>query len=609
LVVPDYTKTVEQYQRAFVGSRVQWDPEACADIIHAAYESIENIDLTSQQFKNAIAPAIVDYINNSFAYISGIGCGVQFVMKFYPSDSHNPTFAFYSDKGLELALRSSTVNLMLPHPNGPNAASSRTAKISPYDIWTSSPRRLKFDDVTNDPNCMTPSRLNMYCGNAIRQEDCVNARFLTWTNRETGKVITIDNVVNHIHHVICAGNDKMFAFVMQWMATLVKVPGARLRTVLFFVGEEGCGKDMIVDCLGTILGTQSAMSVSSIVDLKGNFNQLLFGKRLFTVTESGAIDGQAERSMKALATDMVTRYEAKFQAAFMANNYVNLIILSNEMHRRLLPNASSNSRRWVMSESDPTITRNTPNYFNDLFGWFGVGQFGTTAQDCPGVRAFADYLYNEVDITNFKPTEIPTTARLSEERNNNPVHLWWRECLSAGALVGEESGPIAVENWSMEDVDIGTTAMIRSFIRYCATNKIKGEEYYRVDTFYRLMLIVLGQTGIGHGNKDGSSVAVNGNSMRIPRLQVARELFNKKYENSVFYEMGAGKGGSVLPCGCAPIETFASHAFPHPWVIDQVRPSEAAEVYPQDEDATPVEIYPQDTTPADTHIFPDNYAC
>jgi len=243
--------------------------------------------------------------------------------------------------------------------------------------------------------------------------------------------------IRHIHDILCDGDERLFEFVMRWFATLVQKPGEKMKSCLVFVGEEGCGKNVVIDTLGAILGSRHYISAASHMDLE-RFNSLLCGKTLLLLNECSRFSSAEEGVLRALVTEGMFRMEQKFKEPVYIDNLVNVICITNLTTHNLFSSVSANARRWCMARcgTSPTVVED-PLYWKGLWKWLGVrdgqaGTFGIT----DGVLAFADFLYNYRIPEEWYSGMPPATEELNLHKlgGMNEVAHWWHECLVSGRL-------------------------------------------------------------------------------------------------------------------------------------------------------------------------------
>ena len=97
-------------------------------------------------------------------------------------------------------------------------------------------------------------------------------------------------IMTHIQDVLASGVEEYFAYIVDWMAFLVKHPDRRTQTLILFQGQQGTGKGLIWDylrehVLGHKVCTQTASAKNDLFD---RFSNGFLHKRLVQLDEVNA---------------------------------------------------------------------------------------------------------------------------------------------------------------------------------------------------------------------------------------------------------------------------------------------------------------------------------
>ncbi len=57
----------------------------------------------------------------------------------------------------------------------------------------------------------------------------------------------IKPILNHIKEVLCNSNEEYFQWLMQYYANIIQNPLKKTETIIIFKGEQGSGKNIIID--------------------------------------------------------------------------------------------------------------------------------------------------------------------------------------------------------------------------------------------------------------------------------------------------------------------------------------------------------------------------
>src|SRR5262249_10588422 len=85
----------------------------------------------------------------------------------------------------------------------------------------------------------------------------------------------------HLLNIICAGNAALYAWLFNWMAALVQLPGRHAFTAIVLRGGQGVGKGHFAHLmLGALFRQQQYLHIIGAGMLTGRFNEHLSGKVL-----------------------------------------------------------------------------------------------------------------------------------------------------------------------------------------------------------------------------------------------------------------------------------------------------------------------------------------
>jgi phage/plasmid-associated DNA primase len=205
-------------------------------------------------------------------------------------------------------------------------------------------------------------------------------------------------LLNHIHEVISSSKKDQSEYLTQWLAYAAK--GGKNKTIPYLRSkEQGTGKSTITDCIiAHVLGRALCISTGSKC-LKTNFNSILCGKLLvvFEELETTSVSEWSSISskLKRMATADTDEYESKGINAWIAENFNNYMILSNNDAIR-----DDNGRRYTIF--DISLHRmGDVKYFDELYKYCFNDECG---------EAFFLYLLQKVDLTKYDHTKALMTS-------------------------------------------------------------------------------------------------------------------------------------------------------------------------------------------------------
>jgi hypothetical protein len=149
----------------------------------------------------------------------------------------------------------------------------------------------------------------------------------------------------HIYENMCESDDKLFDWVMTWMAQLIQEPWKKPGSALVIIGDKGSGKTTMLEMLTEIIG-KYALSSSQREHLIGKFNKHL-GEALLMVCEESFWHGDpsADGVIKDLITNKWAMIEKKGYDTFKSRSVTRVVVLTNHEHA---VQASFDERRYCV---------------------------------------------------------------------------------------------------------------------------------------------------------------------------------------------------------------------------------------------------------------------
>lgn len=187
-----------------------------------------------------------------------------------------------------------------------------------HKAWMEHPDRaiVRESEVDFDPACTDPAiTCNLWAG---------------WpTQPQAGRCEKLLELLRHM----CSGDrhpERLFQWVLRWIAYPIQHPGAKMRTTLVLHGPQGTGKNLFFEAVMAIYGKYGRVIDQSSIEDK--FNDWASG-RLFLIADEVVARSDlfhVKNKLKALITGTWIRINAKNVAARDERNHVNLVFLSNE---------------------------------------------------------------------------------------------------------------------------------------------------------------------------------------------------------------------------------------------------------------------------------------
>lgn len=218
------------------------------------------------------------------------------------------------------------------------------------ELWLEHEERRQFDGLVFAPGSTSNGCYNLYRGLACEPKEG------SWQRMQ-----------EHIYHVICGRDRKIFEYVLAWMADAVQDPGGDLPGVSIVMrGARGAGKGVFARSFGELFGAHF-VHVEHQTQLVGKFNQHLKSALLVFADECFfAGDKQAESTIKRIVTEPTIRIEPKGKESFAVKNFMRLIIASNESW--VVPAGIGERRFLVLDVENRLLERmSKKDYFGPLY--------------------------------------------------------------------------------------------------------------------------------------------------------------------------------------------------------------------------------------------------
>lgn len=227
----------------------------------------------------------------------------------------------------------------------------------------------------------------------------------------------------HIYEVLAAKDDRVNAYILNWLAFAVQYPAQQAEVALAFKGGFGTGKGVLGRAMCRIFGPHG-LHISETAHLTGKFNaHFQMCCFLFADEAIAPQDKRAEGVLKRLITEDTLTIEPKGINAFQVDNHLHVMEASNH---DWMAQAGEKERRLVLQEVTEQ-NQQKEEYFTPLYAELREG----------GLAAMMHGLMDR-DIAGWHPRRIVRTKALAAQQMEslNPFDQWWLELLTVGALPG-----------------------------------------------------------------------------------------------------------------------------------------------------------------------------
>jgi len=173
----------------------------------------------------------------------------------------------------------------------------------------------------------------------------------------------------HLGHLIAEPENQRI--MLDFMATMVQVPGRKIRWCPLIQSVEGAGKTFLAEVMKAVLGAEHVKTLDG-GSIKSGFNEWAFGKQL-VVLEEVKVDGvnkyEIMNALKPLITNNSISVNEKFRNNREVVNISNYMIFSN--HHNALSLTPGDRRYFVIKsplQTKAQVLALGEDYFLKLFG-------------------------------------------------------------------------------------------------------------------------------------------------------------------------------------------------------------------------------------------------
>lgn len=386
-----------------------------------------------------------------------------------------------------------------------NTMTCGESKKAVTKLWMNSPKRRTYNGFDFAPECpVQPGFFNLWKGFRVKP---VDSFFDALPEHQD---IT-EEWLAHLHENICQGDKALTHWLTGWFAQLFQKPWEKPHTAIVFQGEQGVGKNALVDRIGHILGPHYLQVVRKRQVL-GNFNSFLENKIFVVMNEAfWSGDKEAQGTLKDLITGNEHLIEHKYSEPFVVDNLTRVCVMSNE--EWVIP-AGPDERRYAVFEVG-NKRQEQKAYFRRLQKGMEAGAYSVL------LRYFLDYDFSDIDVNRAPVTEGLYRQKV---RSSEPFYQWWLECLTEGRIVdgqGDETHTfpkyITKENFR------------EAFGRYMKGRHIQG----RMPQVGRYLKACIPSVKSDQKIREGSHTY---HAYKLPELDVARAEWAKFFRHEVIWD-------------------------------------------------------------------------
>lgn len=229
---------------------------------------------------------------------------------------------------------------------------------------------------------------------------CFNTYCPPSVSPEEGDVTPWIELVRHVFDQ----DEEAINHVLSFFAYMIQNPGQRINHGLVIQGEQGIGKDTILQVLANVIGSHNYSQVT-LNQVESDFNSWLLGKQLIIFQEMMAAGRRhIYNKLKTYITEPTVGVNEKHLAVQRFPNRAVYIFLTNYKHSMSID--KDDRRTWVWhSKAKPFDA----DYFTKFYDW---------AADDRNIAAISHFLRN-YDTSKFKPRGNPPSTDAKRELIEN----------------------------------------------------------------------------------------------------------------------------------------------------------------------------------------------
>jgi uncharacterized protein DUF5906/bifunctional DNA primase/polymerase-like protein len=293
-------------------------------------------------------------------------------------------------------------------------------EIKPLFVaWLEAPNRRSYKEVVFAPPPLDSGEgnYNLWTGYAIEPAEGRCDRFL-----------------EHMHEVICGGNDAHYEYLTKLCAYTLRYPGLPSEVATVLRGKPGTGKGTFIRAFQRILGRRHFAHLDRVQDLV-DFNALISGKVVVFADEAfWAGDKREIGALKRIITEPTVRVTRKGIDSVEEANCIHLFMATNEEWS--VPAQLRERRFFALNVSEKRMQDTA--YFNAVEEELSTG----------GAAAFLFDMIHKVPVTATEIRQVPMTKELRTQQTQSmsPELKFWYECLCDGKI-----GSVLWSEWIPSD--------------------------------------------------------------------------------------------------------------------------------------------------------------
>jgi phage/plasmid-associated DNA primase len=263
---------------------------------------------------------------------------------------------------------------------------------------------------------------------------------------------------------MCGGDDEHAMFYHKLCANIIRNPRKRTRLATIFKGKQGCGKGVIMNVLGSLVGKAHFISSANPKDFFDTHAEGFVNKLVVCLNEAegkGTFDFEGQ--IKSVITDDTVGVNPKNVKPYQVANYVNLFVTTNKRTPMKI-DFKTKDRRFVVFQATDKYLSYSAAAWTKLIQHFESEEFLSSLYDW--------YMTLDLNVDWIK--QRPITAAYREMMiSMSPVEAVFFEWF----IDEEKFNDFSEEPYTKDDyVDVKTSELFTMYERYCKENRFLKEE-------------------------------------------------------------------------------------------------------------------------------------
>lgn len=262
--------------------------------------------------------------------------------------------------------------------------------------------------------------------------------------------------------VMAAGDQKIYDYIMNWLALMFQQPGTVPGTALVFNGGQGLGKGTFGNMIVKLVGAH-AIAIGDPDQLTGRFNAHMRNLIFLFADEITAAYGNkaAEAKLRHIITEPYIQVEKKGVDLIRCRNLLHMMIATNS---KWVVGAGRDERRYLV------------NTVADV--WHKTDKFTklraelSANNDAGFKRMLWDLMQHPIPDDWDAMRCLPNTHALTEQKimSMSPITRYWYNILTEKALPFS----VVAGDWATEPVKLFLQDFRDGFNAWAKTNDMKG---------------------------------------------------------------------------------------------------------------------------------------